>query len=139
MRILLHACCGPCLLEPYDALAAGGSVAVCFANPNIAPADEYARRRDTLVEYAAKADIPVIEVPYEPTLWQAAVAPHLDDREARCRACYRLRLRMVAREAAHGGYDAVATTLSVSPYQDPDAIREVGEAVCAEAGVCFIA
>lgn len=137
MRILLHACCGPCLLEPYDALATQADVDVCYANPNIHPAEEYERRRDTLLAYAAGAAIHVIEVPYDASLWTAAVAD-APDRPARCRACYRLRVGLVAAEAARGGYDAVATTLTVSPYQDVDSIREEGERVCAEHGVRFL-
>ncbi|MDO8880796.1 MAG: epoxyqueuosine reductase QueH [Coriobacteriia bacterium] len=138
MRILLHACCGPCLLEPYDALAEGAEVAVCYANPNIAPAEEYVRRRDTLRAYAAQEGIAVTELPYEPQRWAEAVAGAGDDRAARCRACYELRIGMVAVEAARCGYDAVATTLTVSPYQDPVAIREAGEAACARAGIRFL-
>ncbi|MBN2248242.1 MAG: epoxyqueuosine reductase QueH [Coriobacteriia bacterium] len=139
MRILLHACCGPCLLEPYDALAGQAEVDVCYANPNIHPAEEYERRRDTLLAYAADAGIRVAEIPYDPGLWTAAVAGAGEDRRERCRACYRLRVGLVAAEAARGGYDAVATTLTVSPYQDPDSIREEGERVCAEYGVRFLA
>lgn len=139
MRILLHACCGPCLLEPYDSLAAHSDVDVCYANPNIHPAGEYEHRRDTLLAYAADAGITVTEVPYDPALWAAAVAGAGADRSARCRACYRLRVGLVAEEAARGGYDAVATTLTVSPYQDPDSIREEGERACAEHGVRFLA
>jgi hypothetical protein len=56
----------------------------------------------------------------------------------RCRACFGLRLGDVARRAAALGYDAVATTLTVSPYQEPSAIREAGEAACAEHGVAFL-
>lgn len=138
MKILLHACCGPCLLEPYDALADGSVVDVCYANPNIHPVEEYERRRDTLLAYADDAGIHVVEVPYDPALWAAAVADAGDDRTARCRACYRLRIGMVAAEAARGGYEAVATTLTVSPYQDPDSIREEGERACAEHGVRFL-
>ena len=138
MRILLHACCGPCLLEPYDALAAEAVVDVCYANPNIHPAEEYERRRDTLLAYAEGTGIDVVEIPYDPSLWADAVAHAGEDRAARCRACYRLRIGMVAAEAARGGYDAVATTLTVSPYQDPDSIREEGERACAEHGVRFL-
>jgi hypothetical protein len=138
MRVLLHACCGPCLLEPYDALAAGSEVAVCYANPNIYPPEEYERRRDTLRAYADSEAIEVIELPYEPGAWTAAVADAADA-TARCRACYRLRIGLVAEEAARLGYDAVATTLTVSPYQDPAAILEAGEAACGRAGVRFIA
>ena len=139
MRVLLHACCGPCLLEPYDVLSAHADVAVCYANPNIAPAAEYERRRDALLAYAGDEGIEVVEVPYAPERWTAAVAGTEGDRAARCRACYELRIGMVAAEAASGAYDAVATTLAVSPYQDPAAIREAGEAACAAVGVRFIA
>ncbi len=136
MRVMIHACCGPCLLEPYDALAAGHEVSVCYANPNIQPAEEYAHRRDTLVEYARAAGIDVRELPYEPEVWAAATAGL--GRPERCHACYGLRIGMVAAEAAREGFDAVATTLTVSPYQDPDAIRAMGEEACAEAGVTFL-
>jgi epoxyqueuosine reductase len=135
-RLLLHACCGPCLLEPLDALAAeADSVAIAFANPNIYPAEEYERRRDTLLGYAAQAGVEVVELPYDPLAWEQAVAPLADAGPERCRACYRLRLALAARMAADGGYDALATTLSVSPYQDQDAINEEGRRAAAEAGV----
>lgn len=137
MTVLLHACCGPCLLEPYDALSADAEVVVCYANPNIHPAEEYVRRRDTLLGYAEGAGITVIELPYDPAVWFDATSSAVE-RPERCRACYRLRIGMVAAEAARRGYDAVATTLSVSPYQDAQAIAEEGTAACAEAGVRFI-
>lgn len=138
MRIMLHACCGPCLLEPYDALAAGHEVRVLYANPNIHPADEYERRRDTLLAYAAESAIEVDVLAYEPDAWRAAVAGVEDDPSRRCRRCFALRLGMAARHAASQGFDAVATTLTVSPYQDPEAIREAGEAACAREGVEFM-
>lgn len=137
MRVLLHACCGPCLLEPYDALAKDAEVTVCYANPNIHPAEEYEHRRDTLLAHAQDADIDVIEPPYDPSAWARATAGAAS-KEERCRACYRLRIGMVAREAVRSGYDAVATTLTVSPYQNAEAIAEEGLAVCAEAGVHFL-
>jgi predicted adenine nucleotide alpha hydrolase (AANH) superfamily ATPase len=124
------------LLEPYDALAAEAVVDVCYANPNIHPADEYAHRRDTLLEYARTAGIDVRELPYRPELWEAATEGLT--RPERCHACYRLRIGMVAAEAARDGFDAVATTLTVSPYQDPQAIRAMGEEACAEAGIAFM-
>jgi predicted adenine nucleotide alpha hydrolase (AANH) superfamily ATPase len=139
MRIALHACCGPCLLEPYDALeGAGEDVVVFYANPNIHPREEYERRRDTLLAYANDNGIRVEELAYDREAWEAAVAGLEDDRAARCRACFAVRLGAVASRAAELGLDAVATTLTVSPYQDPDAIREAGEAVCADAGVGFL-
>jgi predicted adenine nucleotide alpha hydrolase (AANH) superfamily ATPase len=138
MRIMLHACCGPCLLEPYDALAADHEVRVVYANPNIHPLDEYERRRDTLLAYSDERGIGVDVMPYDPETWHAAVAGVEGDPSQRCPRCFALRLGMAARRAKEGGFDAVATTLTVSPYQDPGDIREAGEAACAEAGVAFL-
>jgi predicted adenine nucleotide alpha hydrolase (AANH) superfamily ATPase len=138
MRVMLHACCGPCLLEPFDALEAEHAVRVLYANPNIHPREEYERRRDTLLAYASARGIEVDEAPYEPRAWDEAVRGLEDRPGERCRACFRLRIGLAAVRAAELGYDAVATTLTVSPYQDPGAIREAGEAACAAAGVSFL-
>jgi len=111
---------------------------VAYANPNIHPRAEYERRRDTLLSYAAERGIPVDELDYDVDAWQAAVAGLEGAPGERCRACFRVRLGQTARHAAALGFDTVATTLTVSPYQDPDAIREAGEDVCAREGVAFL-
>jgi predicted adenine nucleotide alpha hydrolase (AANH) superfamily ATPase len=138
-RLLLHACCGPCVIEPLDALAAEADhVTIVFANPNIHPAEEYERRRDTLRLYAETVGVEVVELPYQPMAWLDAVAPLANAGAARCRACYRLRLTQAAGYAAEHGYDAIATTLTVSPYQDAEAILAEGEHAAAEAGVSYL-
>ena len=138
-RLLLHACCGPCLIEPLEALSAeADEVAIVYANPNIHPAAEYMRRRDTLCVYAERLGIQVIETAYDPALWLEVAGPFASDPARRCRACYRLRLGQSARIAAENGYDAIATTLTVSPFQDPEAIREEGERAASEAGVTYL-
>lgn len=176
MKILLHACCGPCSLEPVRLLqAAGHDITIAYMNSNIAPADEYQHRLSTLLEWARSQGIPVIEGPYEPDRWQEAVRaswhpdparlvadsagdasrdadaafntgidpefdtgidPEFDpardpkfahlysDRDNRCRACYRLRLEELARYAHEHDFDAIGTTLSVSPYQYTSIIKE---------------
>lgn len=184
MKLLLHACCGPCSLEPVRLLqAAGHDITIAYMNSNIAPADEYQHRLSTLLEWARSQGIPVIEGPYEPDRWQEAVRaawhpdparltadsagdasgdaeatfntgidpefstgidpefdtgidPEFDpardpkfahlysDRDNRCRACYRLRLEELARHAHEHGFDAIGTTLSVSPYQYTSIIKE---------------
>lgn len=138
-RLLLHACCGPCLIEPLDALRSeADSVTVFFANPNISPAEEYVRRREALEAYARHEGVDVVELPYAPRTWAEAVAGVEGDRESRCRACYRLRLEATARHAAENGFDAISTTLYVSPYQSHDAIREEGEAAARACGVTWL-
>ncbi|MBN2404594.1 MAG: epoxyqueuosine reductase QueH [Coriobacteriia bacterium] len=138
MKVMLHACCGPCLIEPFDALAEEHEVTVCYANPNIHPIDEYRRRLETLLEHADRLGVDVVEEDYDIAMWMRAVAGLEDDPASRCEACFRLRLGMAASRAAELGYDAVATTLTVSPYQDPDSIREAGVAACKEAGVDYL-
>ena len=119
MRLALHTCCGPCLLEPLDALSCeAAQVTIVYANPNIHPAEEYARRLATLRKYGDAIGAEVIELPYEPGVWAERVGVHAHDSAARCRACYALRLGLIAEWAAENGCDAMATTLTVSPYQD---------------------
>ena len=69
----------------------------------------------------------------------ATVAELLDDerRKERCRACYRMRLEEAAAQAAKGGFEGLATTLAVSPYQFTDVIREELERACSKAGIAF--
>lgn len=142
MRLLLHTCCGPCSLEPTRLLrTAGHDLTILYANSNIAPAEEYARRLSTLQTWASDENLPVIEGPYNPAAWEACAgrvgeaANDPERRRARCRACYRLRLEETARLAAAEGFDGIGTTLSVSPYQYTDVIREELNRAAAAAGV----
>lgn len=155
MRLLLHACCGPCSLEPIRLLrAAGREPVVFYANSNIHPAEEYRHRLSTLRSWAESEDVSVIEGMYDPSAWEEAVRgagatspirclpstsegspTSSTDRKDRCRACYRLRFREAAAYAAANGYDTLGTTLSVSPYQFTDVIREELEDAAREAGV----
>ena len=248
MKLLLHACCGPCSLEPTRLLkAAGHDITIYYANSNIHPAEEYEHRLATLRAWAADAGFEVLEGPYDPATWEASagrigdaaiaeveqtragadaegkcevepgspddtasnrcktvtdtekeafadastptamtitadgcadeVAPDsrsmsVNDtnseeaslanaplsasstsgaapraavlsvdparREARCRACYRLRLEETARVAAERGFEGIGTTLSVSPYQYTQVIREEVERAAARAGVASV-
>ncbi|WP_165248092.1 epoxyqueuosine reductase QueH [Adlercreutzia sp. ZJ141] len=56
-------------------------------------------------------------------------------RAARCRACYRMRFEEAAHYAAAHGFDALGTTLSVSPYQHTQIIREELERAASSAGI----
>ena len=139
MRLLLHACCGPCSLEPLRLLLADGhDISIAYMNSNIHPAAEYDHRLQTMLDFACEQGIPVIEGPYDPQAWANAAGVFGTDpaaRPDRCRACYRLRLSEAARYAADNGFEGLATTLSVSPYQDIDAIREELAAACAASGI----
>lgn len=126
MRLLLHACCGPCLIEPLDALMAEHDIVVFYANPNIHPLAEYELRRDTMLEYARSQGVKAIEAAYEPQVWARAIEGFEDDPDSRCRACWNLRMEMTARYAAEHGFEAIATSLTVSPYQDAQGVAIAG-------------
>jgi epoxyqueuosine reductase len=79
-----------------------------------------------------------VEVSYDPAAWEEAVRGTRDDPASRCPRCYSLRLRQAAAEGARLGCDALATTLSVSPYQDLDAIDEAGRRASAEHGLVWL-
>lgn len=135
-RLLLHACCGPCSLEPVRSLQAEGyEITLAYVNPNIQPVGEYERRLDTLRSWAQGEGIPVLAAPYEAAAWESGVAPWGANRPARCAACYRLRLREAASMAAEGGFELLSTTLAVSPYQLFEACGRELEAACAEHGL----
>lgn len=129
MKLLLHACCGPCSLEPTRFLAnEGHDITIAYMNSNIHPASEYDRRLSTLRAWADRENLPVVEGPYDVRAWEGCVGTVASDtyasREDRCRACYRMRLEEAARYASEHGFDGVSTTLTVSPYQYTDIIRE---------------
>ncbi|MDI9589750.1 MAG: epoxyqueuosine reductase QueH [Acidobacteriota bacterium] len=125
--LLLHACCGPCSLEPLRLLREEGfEPTICWSNPNIQPREEHNLRLATLREWARDvARVDVVVAGDDRDLWERAVAPHGFDRAARCRACYALRLAEACRVARERGFAHVSTTLVVSPYQLFDTCRDV--------------
>ena len=125
--LLVHACCGPCSLEPVKYLREEGfEPTICWTNPNIQPLEEHDKRLKTLLAWADEvAHVPVIVAEDRRDLWEAKVAPAGLAREARCRACYRVRLEESCRVAKEEGFHYISTTLVVSPYQLFDACHEV--------------
>ena len=61
---------------------------VFYANSNIHPAEEYARRLATLREWAADADLEVVEGAYDPDKWEATVGRIGNAAEAKYRSDY---------------------------------------------------
>ncbi len=125
--LLLHACCGPCSLEPLRLLREEGfEPTICWTNPNIQPVAEHDLRLETLQAWARNvAHVKVIVAGDDRGMWERGVAPHGFDREARCRACYALRLAESCRVAKEQGFTHISTTLAVSPYQLFDTCGDV--------------
>lgn len=128
--LALHACCGPCSLEPLRLLREQGySPTILWTNPNIQPVAEHELRLRTLLAWARDvAHVDVVIAGDDRDRWERMAAPHGFDRRARCRACYALRLDESCRVAAELGFKYVSTTLAVSPYQ---LFEDCGELLCA--------
>ena len=136
-KTLLHTCCAPCSVACIQLLRAEGIEPVSYwYNPNIHPYQEYKARRDTLVSYAPTIDMAlVVDEDYGLRPFVQAVANDIDHR---CRYCYACRLDRTARYAAENGFDSFSTTLLISPYQDHELIRELGEVMANKYGVPFL-
>lgn len=137
MNLLLHICCANCAIFPVRVLReAHHRVTGFFYNHNIHPYQEFLRRLETVKEYAARVDLPVIyreEYLLEEFLAQVAPSPPL-----RCDYCYRSRLEETARTAAERGFEGFSTSLLYSRYQQHDKIRDFGEKLAAQYGIDFV-
>ena len=135
MKILVHACCGPCLIFPHEQLKEKGhAVTAFYYNPNIHPAGEYKSRLASFIKYCEVEGVTAIEAGYDANDYFDKIDADTPDR---CRLCYRIRLMKTAKVAAASGYDSFTTTLLVSPYQKHDDLRAAGEEAALASGVPF--
>lgn len=138
MKILLHACCAPCLVHPLDDLRSEGhEITAVFFNPNIHPYTEYLRRLDAFTVYTRENNVRVLTEDCREGMeeWLREVA----FRESqRCRICFNFRMDKIARLAEAKGFDAFSTTLLYSRFQNHELLKSVCEAVSEKYGIPFI-
>ena len=136
MKILLHACCGPCSIYPVQVLREQGmDVMGYFYRHNIHPYTECLKRQETLQAYADRTDFKVIvQEGYDLEGFLRDVVFRESDR---CRLCYHRRLTATALVARKGKFDCFSTTLLYSKFQNHAAIRDIGEAVSKATGIAF--
>ena len=137
MKLLLHTCCAPCSIKCIETLRAEDIEPTLFwHNPNIHPYTEYRSRRNALKEYAKfiKASL-VMEDEYGLRPFVLGVFPNFD---ARCEYCYKTRLMATAEFALKNGFDAFSTTLLISPYQNHDLIKQIGQRIADDKKVIFM-
>ncbi len=104
---------------------------------NIHPADEEARRRDSMVRLKSIMGGEAIIEEYRPESWLEAVAHLADEPEGgrRCSLCFRLQLDAAASAAAAAGIGMLCTTLTISPHKDVDEINRIGTECAARHGL----
>jgi len=135
MKLLLHACCAPCSIQCIKDLRSEGiDFHLFWYNPNIHPYTEYAERRDSLALFAANERL---DITLADEYGLRFFLQEISQAQERCEKCYRLRLERAASFAAREGFSLFSTTLLISPYQDHDAIKRIGEEAGEKYGVDF--
>ena len=163
-RLLLHSCCAPCSSHVMEYLREYFALTVFYYNPNITVSEEYEKRlmeEKRLIEaYNRQVEIQdftgmhsspaakrigILEAPYDPEAWFAAVQGLEDCPEGgdRCSVCFEMRLRASARAAAGighslGRFDYFTTTLTISPLKNAMKLNEIGQRMAEEYGVSWL-
>ena len=135
-KILLHACCGPCLTHCVEFLREQDyEPTIFFSDSNIMPFEEYQLRRDAALGYATKAKVEFIEDAYDNDRWLESVKGLEGEPEGgkRCAACFKHNLRRAADYACEQGFTEITSTLTVSPHKRSLMVFEAGEAAVQEA------
>lgn len=142
MDLLLHTCCGPCSTVAVPAWRERGVEPVgWFENPNIQPAGELERRRESMLRYAHRAGLEMVlpdraQAPAGWSVWRDQLQAYAP--VERCAACLGLRLGAAGAAARALGFARFSTTLTVSPYQRHDLITSAGETAADRFGVDFV-
>lgn len=136
--LFLHACCAPCSSYCLEYLSQYFKITVVFYNPNITEKDEYLYRLEEekrlISEMDFKYPVSIIEGEYNPDSF-FTMAKGLEtspERGPRCFKCYEQRLRYTAKLAKEKGADYFATTLTLSPLKNAEAINTIGEKIANE-------
>ncbi len=129
-KLLIHACCAPCLVEVYNVLSEEQEklnildMDIIWYNKNIHPKIEYDKRKNTYMEYVTSlGKTPYLIDEYD-LMNFTKIASNIEDTDykSRCEYCYISRLERVFIHAQENGYTHVTTTLLISPYQNHDLI-----------------
>lgn len=136
MKVLLHVCCGPCASACVRRLAAAGhEVTMFFSNSNIDSEEEFVRRREAAEKLAEADGAEFVCDGYGHDRWLAEVAEGREndpEKGERCRRCYRYNIARAAEYARENGFDAVTSSLTVSPHKPSRAVFSAGEEAVAE-------
>ncbi len=147
--VLLHSCCAPCSSACIERLCDRCDITVYYYNPNIGEEAEYLKRKEEQIrlinaynsEKKGKYEIKILDADYDPESF-TAMAKGMEDcpeRGPRCHKCYELRMRRTAEAALEaGGFDLFATTLTLSPLKDSEAINRIGFKIEEETGMKYL-
>ena len=136
MKVLLHTCCGPCLIYPLKALEEEGhEITSFFYNPNIQPYQEYEKRLDALNQFLSPKSLELIKGYYDVDRFFQEV---VFNGRVKCSRCYKLRLTQTAKIARRNNFDAYSTTLLASPHQNLNLVGRLGKTLEQKFRVSFL-
>lgn len=124
-------------MHPFAELVRQGHRPTGFwYNPNIQPLKEYKARLESLKRFERESGF---DIEYDDSYdLEKHLRAILSDLPRRCRQCFRMRLERTAQFARENDYEAFSTTLLVSPYQDHEAIREIGTEIAERENIEFL-
>ena len=131
--LLLHSCCGPCSSSVIERLKNYFDITVLYYNPNIAPEEEYLKRKNEQIKLIGMLDTPnkldFIDCDYDNDKYNELVKGYelCPEKGERCTICFNLRIEKTAKITKDNNYDYFCTTLSVSPYKNAELINKIGE------------
>ena len=140
LSLLLHVCCAPCSIHSVRYWReTGEALALYFFNPNIHPLAEYRLRLMSLKLFAEEESLDLHIDDSFPLreFFKAALATKAEDSKERCSACYRQRLEHTAQQAKQLGMQSFSTTLLISPYQQHEVIKSIGDEIAKRHGLVF--
>jgi len=139
-HVLLHLCCAPDAAYGVLAMQERFRVTGFFFNPNIHPAEEYARRLEALGKLVEAFPFALETEEGGEQEWEEAVAGLAGEPEGgrRCEACIRLRLARTAARARELGIPAFSTVLTVSPRKDAAMVNRIGREEARREGLLFV-
>ena len=134
-KLLLHACCGICLIYPLDFLFDYFDITVFYSNSNIYPKEEFEKRYDTLSGYLDlfknhfNNQIKLIKAPYDHETYMKDLRPYANEKEGgiRCELCYEKRLREAFEYAKKNNFDFVCTTLTSGRQKPSQKINQIAK------------
>lgn len=135
-KLLIHTCCAPCFVYIHEDLTKlkeiyteknNLDITSIWYNPNIQPKMEYEKRKKTLIDYCNQVGCK-LDIIDEYNLKEFVKNSFETDKySCRCEYCYTMRLEKVFKYGAENGFDMIMTTLSISPYQNQDLLKKVGQ------------
>lgn len=147
-KILVHICCAICGVAMIGKLKEKFEVVLFYYNPNIWPADEYERRKESVMKMAEIYEVEFISAQGGPAFgwewehenWKEKISgkENEPERGSRCYDCFEMRLQKTAELAKTLGIENFTTTLFVSPFKDENQVNTAGKKMADKFGLNYL-